>query len=76
MSRRRTWTYCAVVPAIITSRSLPPTLISEVPTAIGRHSSPTAHAGACASSTVRSRGVLVIALPGLKPPVQSVPAAR
>jgi hypothetical protein len=60
----------AVVPATMTSRSLPPTLISEVPTASGAtRCTALARSRACASSTVRSRGVLVSALPGLKPPV-------
>ena len=53
----------AVVPATMTSRNLPPTLISEVPTASGAtRRTALARNRACASSTVRSRGVLVIAL--------------
>jgi len=59
-----------VVPATITSRSLPPKLISDVPTARGTtRCTVLARSSAWASSTVRSRGVLVMALPGLKPPV-------
>ncbi|EXI78939.1 MAG: hypothetical protein AW10_02580 [Candidatus Accumulibacter appositus] len=60
----------AVVPTTITSRSLPAKLISDVPTASGAaRCTALARSSACASSMVRSRGVLVTALPGLKPPV-------
>ena len=76
MSSLRTAEYCAVVPAIITSRSRPPTLISEVPTASGAtFFTAGALSSACASSTVRSRGVLVMAFPGLKPPVCERPGS-
>ena len=62
--------YSAVVPATITSRSLPPWLISEVPIINGAtRRTVLARSKDCASSMLRSRGVLVMALPGLKPPV-------
>ncbi len=70
MARLRTCGNSAVVPATITSRSLPPKLISEVPTASGAtRVTALARVSAWASSMVRSRVVLVMALPGLKPPV-------
>lgn len=73
---RRTSTYWAVVPATSTSRSLPPALISDVPTVNGAtRNTALARCKACASSMVRSRGVLVMALPGLKPPVCERPGS-
>ena len=61
---------CEVVPATITSRSRPATLISDVPTASGAtFFTAGARCSASASSMVRSRVVLVMALPMLKPPV-------
>ncbi len=61
-------------PATMTSRSRPPKLISEVPTASGAtRRTPAARSSAAASSMVRSRGVVVIALAGLNPPVPERP---
>ena len=66
----RTCAYCDTVPATMTSRSLPPALISDVPTASGAtRLTALPRCRAWASSMVRSRVVLVMALPGLKPPV-------
>ena len=62
--------YCETVPATMTSRNRPPKLISEVPISSGAtRRTALARCSDCASSSVRSRGVLVMALPGLNPPV-------
>jgi hypothetical protein len=59
-----------VVPTTRFSRTLPPELISDVPTTIGAtRRTAVARRTAIASSTVRSRGVPVMAFIGEKPPV-------
>ena len=66
----------ALEPATMTSRNLPPKLISEVPMASGvMRRTVLARSRVCASSMVRSGGVLVIALPGLNPPVCERPGS-
>ena len=68
--------YSAVVPTTMPSRSLPPTDSSEVPTASGAtRCTAGARSSASASSTVRSRGVLLTKLPGLMPPVSVRPGS-
>ena len=70
----RIGTSSAVVPATITSRSRPPKEISEVPTASGATRRTLGmRRRLLASSMVRSRGVEVMALAGLKPPVPERP---
>ena len=60
----------------MTSRRRPPKLISDVPTASGaRRLTEGARRSAPASSMLRSRGVLVMALAGLKPPVPERPGS-
>ena len=67
---RRTSTNSLVVPMTFTSRSRPPLLISDRPTTSGAsRRTAAARCSARASPIVRSRGVLVIAVAGLKPPV-------
>ena len=69
-SKWRTSRYSAVVPTTTVSRSLPPAVISAEPTDTGAtRSTACARPIARASSSVRSRGVLVTALAGEKPPV-------
>ena len=64
----------AVEPATMISRSRPPKLISDVPTVSGAtRLTVLARRRAAASSMVRSRGVVVMALAGLKPPVPERP---
>ena len=67
---RRTSTNSLVVPITIVSRKRPPALASDNPTAIGASRRiALARCKARASSIVKSRGVLVTTLAGLKPPV-------
>ncbi|MPN10167.1 hypothetical protein SDC9_157462 [bioreactor metagenome] len=66
----------AVEPATMASRSLPPWAISEVPTASGATRRTLGRRRRlAASSMVRSRGVEVMALAGLKPPVPERPGS-
>ncbi len=65
-----------VEPATMISRRRPPKLISEVPAVSGATLlTAGARRSAAASSTVRSRGVVVMALAGLKPPVPERPGS-
>ncbi|MBS1163795.1 MAG: hypothetical protein H6R03_1691 [Burkholderiaceae bacterium] len=74
--KRRMSMNSAVEPSTSVSRSRLPTLISEVPTTTGAtRSALGARATARASSTVRSRGVEVMALAGLTPPVAVRPGS-
>ena len=62
------------MPATTTSRKRPLALISELPAARGAtRRTEGSRVSANASSTVRSRGVVVRALAGLKPPVAERP---
>ncbi len=74
MTKFRTSRNCEVEPATMTSRRRPPKLISEVPTISGaRRFTAGARCSAAASLMVRSRGVVVMAFAGLKPPVPERP---
>jgi len=65
-----------VVPSTIASRSRPATATSDSPTASGATCATAAsRVSACASSIVRSRGVVLTALAGLKPPVCERPGS-
>lgn len=65
-----------VEPTTMASRKRPPTDSSEVPTVSGAtRCTAGARCSASASSTVRSRGVLLTKLPGLMPPVSVRPGS-
>ena len=72
----RTSMNSAVVPSTMPSRRRPPADSSEVPAVSGAtRATAGARSSACASSTVRSRGVLLMKLPGLMPPVSARPGS-
>ncbi len=72
----RTSMNSAVAPMTMPSRRRPPTESSVVPTVSGAtRCTAGARSRACASSTVRSRGVPLTKLPGLMPPVAVRPGS-